>query len=450
MNKIMTLSLQGYKALGEEQDLDITKLSILSGCNSGGKSSFMQVLLMMKQTIESSYSDGALLINGEHVKHNSVAQMLSVLESGKKSKNIKFTYKTNKERVTVCYQKNRSIGLVPMYVSVQNKEFEEELTISQSKAPTNIKERLPKHVSRFIDTFDAKGGWKVVKKNCFLELRWQPNKHQGIGFSTGVAPCMKIEELCKKLIHLPGLRGNPERMYKKMPVGNVFFGTFEKYTASILSKWASTPSLKTKLEQLEGYLKTLGLCEYVETNRIDDTNFEILVSRLPVSDTSARSKNNLVNIADVGFGVSQTLPILVALVAAKDGQIVYIEQPEIHLHPNAQWYFSNIIADAMSRGVIIVIETHSAILIRGIQTLVAKGIIKDGDDVSLHWFSRNKISGFASISSSSLDEIGAFGDWPADFDDVALRAEQEYLDAVEERYSKCLSHSIESSDNASN
>ncbi len=62
MNTIMTLSLQGYKALGKEQNLDITKLSVLSGCNSGGKSSFMQVLLMMKQTIESSYSDGALLM----------------------------------------------------------------------------------------------------------------------------------------------------------------------------------------------------------------------------------------------------------------------------------------------------------------------------------------------------------------------------------------------------
>ncbi len=362
--------------------------------------------------------------------------MLSVIDSGKKSKNIKFTYKTNKEKISVCYQRNRSVGLVPIYISLENKEFEEGIKIAQAENLNNIEERLPDHVKSFIDAFDAKGKWKVVKKNCFLELRWEPNKRKGFGFSTGVAPGAKIEELCKRLIHLPGLRGNPERMYKKLPVGNVFFGTFEKYTASILSKWASTPSLKNRLVTLEGYLKTLGLCQFVETNRIDDTNFEILVSRLPVSESSQKNKQNLVNIADVGFGVSQTLPILVALVAAKEGQIVYIEQPEIHLHPNAQWYFANIIADAMSRGIIIVIETHSSILIRGIQTLVAKGEIKDGKDVSLHWFSRDIETGFASISSSCLDEIGAFGDWPADFDDVALKAEQEYLDAVEEHYTK--------------
>ncbi|EPP4135814.1 AAA family ATPase [Vibrio vulnificus] len=437
MNELMTLSLNGYKAIGEEQDLPLTKLSILSGCNSGGKSSFMQVLLMMKQTIESSYSDGALLINGEHVKHNSVSSMLSVMGSGKKSQTIEFTYrnKSGKDRVTVCYKKNRS-GLEPVSILLKNREFEELIINKNKKAPADFEEHLPEHVKNFMGAFGKKGRWKVVTKNCFLELRWVPNKNEQIGFSTGITPGSKIEDLCKKLIHLPGLRGNPERMYKKLPVGNVYYGTFEKYTASILSKWASTKRQRKNITILEGYLKTLGLCQYVETQKIDDTNFEILVSRLPVSESSVKNKNNLVNIADVGFGVSQTLPILVALVAAKEGQIVYIEQPEIHLHPNAQWHFAKILSDSISRGVIVVIETHSSILIRGIQTLVARGEIKDGNDVSLHWFSRNKETGVASISSSSLDEMGAFGDWPADFDDIALRAEQEYLDAVEARFSE--------------
>lgn len=434
MNKIMTFSLQGYKALGEEQELDITKLSILSGCNSGGKSSFMQVLLMMKQTIESSYSDGALLINGEHVKHNSVSQMFSVLGSRKKSQSIIFSYKSSKEHVTVHYEKNRAIGLIPTKVSLKNKEFTNELTITNGKPPEQIENHVPEQIKQFMTAFNNNGRWRVIKKNCFLELTWEPTRLNGIGFSTGIVPCRKIENICKRLIHLPGLRGNPERMYKKLPVGNVFYGTFEKYTASILSKWASTPSLKSKLTLLEQSLKTLGLCQYVEPKRIDDTNFEILVSRLPVENPSSKSKDNLVNIADVGFGVSQTLPIIVALIAAKEGQIVYIEQPEIHLHPNAQWHFAKIISEAMSRGVIIIIETHSSILIRGIQTLVAKREIPNGSDVSLHWFSRDTETGFATISSSSLDQTGAFGDWPANFDDIALKAEQEYLDAVESYY----------------
>ena len=51
------------------------------------------------------------------------------------------------------------------------------------------------------------------------------------------------------------------------------------------------------------------------------------------------ASNDLVSIADVGVGVSQSLPVVVALRTARPGQLVYIEQPEIHLHPahRSQW-----------------------------------------------------------------------------------------------------------------
>ena len=82
---------------------------------------------------------------------------------------------------------------------------------------------------------------------------------------------------------------------------------------------------------------------------------------------------DLVSIADVGFGISQTLPVIVALLAAEPGQLVYIEQPEIHLHPRAQMAMAKILADAANRGVRVVAETHSSLLLLGIQSLVAEG-----------------------------------------------------------------------------
>ena len=54
----------------------------------------------------------------------------------------------------------------------------------------------------------------------------------------------------------------------------------------------------------------------------------------------------MVNIADVGFGVSQVLPVLVALIVAEPGQLVYLEQPELHLHPRAQVALARVLADA--------------------------------------------------------------------------------------------------------
>jgi len=121
-----------------------------------------------------------------------------------------------------------------------------------------------------------------------------------------------------------------------------------------------------------------------------------------------------------------------ALRAAEPGRIVYLEQPEIHLHPNAQAALARIIADAAKRGVIVVLETHSAILLRSIQTLVAKADL-DPQMVNLNWFNRDDINGATRIHKAIPDANGAYGDWPEDFDDVAIKVESDYLDAVEQR-----------------
>lgn len=83
------------------------------------------------------------------------------------------------------------------------------------------------------------------------------------------------------------------------------------------------------------------------------------------------------------------------------------------------------------RGVRVVAETHSSLLLLGIQTLVAEGKLPP-ELVKLHWFERGD-DGATTIRSADLDEGGAFGDWPEDFDDVTLDAQGRYLDAAEQR-----------------
>jgi predicted ATPase len=109
--------------------------------------------------------------------------------------------------------------------------------------------------------------------------------------------------------------------------------------------------------------------------------------------------------------------------------LVYLEEPEIHLHPEAQVQMAGILAEAAKRGVIVVAETHSSLLLRGIQTLVANGEL-DPKLVKLHWFRRSPATGSTQVESADLDQDGAFGEWPVDFDDVMLDAEKGYLDAV--------------------
>ena len=141
----------------------------------------------------------------------------------------------------------------------------------------------------------------------------------------------------------------------------------------------------------------------------------------------------MVSIADVGFGLSQTLPVLVALLTAEPGQLVYIEQPEMHLHPRAQTALAQILAQAVKRGVRVIVETHSALLLLAVQTLVAEAQLAS-DKVKLHWFKRRE-NGVTEVTSADLDGAGAFGDWPEDVAEVALTTESRYLDAEELRQS---------------
>ena len=159
---------------------------------------------------------------------------------------------------------------------------------------------------------------------------------------------------------------------------------------------------------------------------INDARVEVRVGRL--TKGAVGGAYDLVNIADAGFGLSQTLPVVVALLTAEKDQIVYLEQPEIHLHPQAQFKMAELLKDAAQRGVRVVVETQSALLLLGIQTLVAEGKLSP-DLVKLHWFTRDA-DGATTVTGADLDEQGAFGDWPEDFGKVELEAESRYLEAV--------------------
>src|SRR5262249_7190501 len=137
---------------------------------------------------------------------------------------------------------------------------------------------------------------------------------------------------------------------------------------------------------------------------------------------------DLVNIADVGLAVSQCLPVIVALRAVRPRQIVFIEQPEVHLHPEAQVALAEILLQAASRKAIVIVETHSDLLLTSVQGLIASGKFPP-ELVKLHWFSRDA-DGCTRVDSADLDKNGSYGKtWPIDFDEVQLRAQRRFLDA---------------------
>jgi predicted ATPase len=88
-----------------------------------------------------------------------------------------------------------------------------------------------------------------------------------------------------------------------------------------------------------------------------------------------------------------------------------------------------LIVEAAKRGVYVIVETHSSLLLRAVQTLVAERFIRPGS-VVLHWFARRPDDGVTVVNTVSPDERGTLGKWPQDFDDTTLSAESRYLDAA--------------------
>lgn len=417
---ISAITVKGFKSIGEEARVEIRPLTILAGANSSGKSSIMQPLLMMKQTLEATYDPGALLINGPNVNFTSIEQLMTMINN--KTENI---FTVGFEQPLLSTIKINYVKTENGSIDISDMELVENNTIVVKIRPNMGFVEALKLAG--INNIDPKfNNMNFRRSRCFIGAETGLSTEYDLELSMFFPEVLNIRQKVRSMIHLPGLRGNPARSYNKTAISGKFPGLFNEYTASVISDWEYRGK-KQQIDELNKNMELLGLTWKVKAKVLNDAQIELLVGRLPKQHKGGAS--DLVNIADVGLGVSQSLPVVVALLVAEPGQMVYLEQPELHLHPHAQYLMAHALADAAKRGVIVVVETHSAILLRGIQTLVAKKEI-DRSLVKLHWFKRSPDTGLTTVSSADLNEKGAFGKWPEDFYDVMLEAEQEYLDAA--------------------
>ena len=436
---ITEIAVQGFKSLYEEQRIAVRPLTILAGANNSGKSSIMQPLLMMKQTLDATYDPGPLKLDGPNVHFTAAEQFLSWRRSERgvpiHLDGAKFTVRLavrddemqGEEWManTFQYQEGRGIDIFKICTSRwQPFPLRPEMVITGDDIGDEVRSSVPEKIAGMLQTGERVDKVETLRKRCFLTIR-ASSGDMGAWDSRLYSP---FEHSAALVIHMPALKDNP-RAYPKagsdFQLRIQYEGTFEHYIASIIEFWQDTQD--DRLGELGQALKKLNLTWKVEARRLNDVEIELRAARLPTRQEDGAE--DLVNIADMGVGVSQVLPALVALLTAIPGQLVYLEHPERDLHPRAQVALAQLLADAAQRGVRVVVETHSSLLLLGVQTLVAEGTLPP-DQVALHWFKRDN-DGATTVTSADLDEAGAFGDWPEDFADVDLKSQSRYLDAAE-------------------
>ncbi|MCT4560550.1 MAG: AAA family ATPase [Crocinitomicaceae bacterium] len=157
-------------------------------------------------------------------------------------------------------------------------------------------------------------------------------------------------------------------------------------------------------------------------NWLEKFKFKVSVSQLKdvIHNIRINQGGLSLDITDVGFGLSQILPIIVQGFLSEENSLTIIEQPEIHLHPKMQAELADLFIDMVRKknefddGKLLLIETHSEYLLKRLRRRIAEGIISS-DDVGIYFLHpKDKDNKSNRIEKIEISETGAF-DWPSEF-----------------------------------
>jgi hypothetical protein len=173
------------------------------------------------------------------------------------------------------------------------------------------------------------------------------------------------------------------------------------------------------------WLRQLELADGLEVRALGSSSrYELLIQH----------QGQSINLKDVGVGVSQVIPVVVAALFAQPGHIVIVEEPESHLHPLAQARLAELLAGvSAARGVQFIVETHSEHLFRRMQTLIARQQVKP-EQAAMYFVERDGTA--AKLLPLHIDDYGRVTNWPPQFFGDALGETREQAKLMFERQAK--------------
>lgn len=408
MSMLKSITLENYKCFKNETEIKIAPLTILCGVNSSGKSSIINSLLLQKQSYEDSSISNSLKLNGEYVK----CGRFDDISFKKKSEtvNIKTSYElykplkykqgaTKQSKYDITSFKNlakiypfdvkyfKICSNISIKKSVANKYVNDNILYSQNIViqviglngnviTSSIDLRNLQDAQYAIELSNIPKGetGELVESielhdaTCYFE-----NFNLINAFSTNIKPrgtqvseilanvylIFKMNTLQYKNIHyLTPLRVYPQRNYV-LDYDNEDVGVSGEHTPYIMYQY--------KDKNIDGFLPPENDVINKNTKKI---NFVSCVQKwmkylqfgnytLPTSGETIQLNISDYNISNVGFGISQVLPIIVSGLIKNENELLLLEQPEIHLHPSAQMSMADYLISMALNGKGLIVETHS-------------------------------------------------------------------------------------------
>ena len=429
------LGLQNFKSWKDTGEVSFSPITGFFGANSSGKSSLLQSLLMMKQTAESHdrgivfhFGDSGSLVDlGDYAStvwtHNSSLELKLLLEwecdwefgvgdiygGGTVEPGTHLLFEAVVGCETTSYphwpKLKKSMYCLPGIGEFGLMESTGKGMVAFSPAGEYIPPREPGEPWDAPDKFYEFPYW--VRREGRASS-FGPDVHFELPFS--------FERLMEQLHYLGPLRANPSRVYTHAGAQPVDMGPAGEFVVdALLSSQERNMYVEIGERNLvrvdvhvASWLKRLGMVYdfRLEPLAAGRQLYEVKVRRTPYSPE--------VLLTDVGFGVSQILPVLTLCYYLPFGSTIIFDHPDMHLHPSVQAGLADVFIDAhRHNGVQIIFESHSEHLLRRLQRRVAEEDV-DGRDVAIY-FCSNKDGGESILSRLQLDEFGNISNWPKDF-----------------------------------
>jgi predicted ATPase len=364
---ITQIDLHHFKCF-ELLKLPLTNLTLLSGANASGKSSVLQALVLLHQTMREHEWSTRLVLNGDALKLGTVADVVDKVH-GRRTFEIAITVDGLTYRWVFSGERSE------MSLAVDRIEIGEAVRNTPSKLQyllPNMDEGAVATIARRLRNLTYITAERIGPREFY------PLEDRQIATAVGSGG-----EHAVSLLHL----GRDEQVLDGLAIDGVPTTRLRQVEARMKVFF---PGCGLTVEQVPRVnAVTLGL------RTSDDTDFH-----RPVH---------------VGFGLTQVLPIVVAALSASKGDLLLIENPEVHLHPAGQALMGQFLADVARADVQVIVETHSDHILNGIRRAVRSQRL-DPEQVTLHFF-RPRIINETQVISPQLDKTGNIDIWPDGFFD---------------------------------
>lgn len=432
------LHLKNFKAWKDTGPVRLAPLTVIFGANSAGKSSLGHLLLALKQTAQSTDRKRALHL-GDTTTLIDLGTFSDCMHSHDLTNSLDFSLGwTMPKQLEVRDPSQPSLRYLgdrlALDVSlVTGKSGQPEvrslrydlsntdgvvLDVAFSRGESR-KLSLESEHYKFVMADGRK--WPLEEPEKFYRVSdVSMARFKNAGFLTDFA--LATESMLGNLSYLGPLRKHPQRTYQwsgDTPEGVGQMG--ESTIAAILAAQSEGRKLnrgpgmhrQSFAEFVAGWLKDLGVIHSFVVKPVVEgrKEYEVLVR------THAKAPE--VKITDVGFGISQVLPVLVQAFYCQPNSTVWMEQPEIHLHPQVQAELADVFISAIRsrqdgspRNVQLIIESHSEHFLNRLQRRIAEGDLAP-DDVAIYFCKRE--GGAAELEPLNVNLYGDIENWPNNF-----------------------------------